>query len=101
MRMTIAQFEVTFLRTDQGGRASLVNLDKGRYSPHLVVNSGPYLGVRFLPSDLGLFVPGVPTPVEVELLYEATVDYSQLETGGSIAIVEGSRVVGWAEPRPR
>jgi hypothetical protein len=94
--MTGARFIVRFLRASEGGRLSLAHLDKGGYSPHFRVSDDRLLGVRILPPPDGPFVAEVPASVSVQFLYETDGDYSALRTGSSIAIVEDTKVIGWA-----
>ena len=93
----VKALEVTFLATAEGGRSSLPSLREGGYSPHLRPDVGPLLGIRFLRGRAGSFTANVPAFVSVELLYESTVDYSAMKSGAPIAVVEGAKVVGWAE----
>jgi hypothetical protein len=95
--MVVKELRVTFLAAAEGGRSSLASLREGGYSPHLRPDVGPLLGIRFLRGRAGSFTANVPALVAVELLYESTVDYSAMKSGAPIAVVEGAKVVGWAE----
>lgn len=83
--------EVTFLSTEQGGRRSLPAA-WGNYMPHLVVDDGEYLGVRFVSGPIPS--PGVPGLFVLELMYHPAVCYEQLQPGVSFTVREGGKVVG-------
>ncbi len=100
--------EITFLRTDEGGRvqAPTFNTD-ARYMPHVVVQSRdvraavvsadrvinePYQGVRFVegPSDFRL---GQTARFVLELMYCPEHPYADVQPGATFTVREGAKVV--------
>jgi hypothetical protein len=89
------ELEVMFLPSEQGGRNLGPALNNQRYRPHLRVPPDPsMLGVEFVDGPEGPAPFGTIVPATVRLVYEPAVSYSALQTGCSIEIVEGARVVG-------
>lgn len=94
--------EVTFFKTEEGGRAAPLRLESATpyYMPHLVVGDpkersprGRPLGVAFRRAPLTL-KPGDTATVRMDLMYHPEVDYRELAPGATFAVMEGARVVG-------
>ena len=100
--------EITFLRTDEGGRmrAPVFNV-RSRYMPHIVVQSRevrhavvdadrfcrePYLGVAFVegPSEFRL---GETASFVLELVYHPDVRYDDVRAGATFTVREGPKIV--------
>ncbi len=100
--------EITFLRTDEGGRvrAPAFNMD-WRYRPHIVIQSRdvraavidadrairePYQGVEFVeaPSDVRL---GQTARFVLELIYYPEHPYADVQPGATFTVREGAKVV--------
>jgi len=94
--------EVTFLKTEEGGRATPLRLEPGSpfYMPHLVIGdpkakspSGKLLGVAFRRAPLTLS-PGDTATVRMDLMYHPQVDYRELVPGATFTVHEGPKIVG-------
>jgi translation elongation factor EF-Tu-like GTPase len=85
------QVMIKFLPYENGGR---VQLPEGTgYAPHFVVNgSNEYLAVRFnnFPQNAKA---ETDYPIQVELMYPTTVDYSNLKKGALFEVLEGKKTV--------
>lgn len=97
------QIELCFKTTELGGRTGWVDLTSCRYRPHLVVDSGEYLGVCFVNSSPARARPGDAVIATVLLVYPG-VDYSALVPGAEFKVIEGintvaiGKVLGQQEP---
>ena len=86
------ELEVTFLAPGPGGRAHPLTING--YRPHLrVPPDNTMLGVELVGTDSVVPV-GTPISAFAKLLFATAVSYSALQTGASIEVLEGSRVVG-------
>ena len=93
-RHAYAEVEITFLDPGEGGRVQLPCLDDQQYRPHIrVPPESTMLGVEFVDGPEGPAPAGVPVFATVRFLYEPAVDYSALEVGARIELVEGNCVV--------
>lgn len=88
---------VELLATSRGGRSSSVYLRAGQWRPHLKVSaSSEPLGVAFVRGPTELF-PGSRSEAVAWLVYaDNGVDYSALQPGTVVDILEGVSVVGRA-----
>jgi translation elongation factor EF-Tu-like GTPase len=86
------EIEVRFTPTPSGGRKTSVDLTTGRYRPHLITESGEFLGVVFVQSTPAVAQPGDTAFAVVALMYPG-VDYPALVPGAGFRVVEGSHVV--------
>jgi translation elongation factor EF-Tu-like GTPase len=94
--------EVTFLKIEEGGRATPLRLEPGSpfYMPHLVIGdpkvaspAGKLLGVAFRRAPLTV-APGDTIKVRMDLMYHPQVDYRELVPGATFTVREGPRIVG-------
>ncbi len=105
----VVRASVTFLRAENGGRATMPGLSSGQYMPHVVVQPADrrspnvvrgnvlvddYLGVRFL---CGPANPRFDEPLDckLELMYHPDVNYDALREGASFTLREGGKVIGF------
>lgn len=96
-RVPRVKLAVELLPMALGGRTTGVSLREARWRPHLRVSpSSEWLGVKFVggPAEL---LPGARSEAVAELVYAETgVDYSALQPGIVVDILEGATVVGKA-----
>ena len=80
---------VTFFSKKRG---ALPNLNNGKYCPHLVIKgSEQQLGVNFIDGEDVIF----DKPIRANALpVNEDVDYSALQAGTELLIIEGGNVVG-------
>lgn len=95
--------EVTFLKTEEGGRTAPLRLEPGSpfYMPHIVIGdpkqrspAGKLLGVAFRRAPLTL-APGDTAKVRMDLMYHPQVDYRELVPGATFTVREGPRIVAY------
>jgi hypothetical protein len=92
-----AELSIHFLRTDEGGRSSPVDLSEDgpvRYRPRLRVRgSSEVLDVEVVDGPDDPVEPGTNTSVTVRWRREPEVGYNALVPGAEVELLEGSTVV--------
>lgn len=99
--------EVTFLKTEEGGRSAPLRLEPGSpfYMPHLVIGdparrdaagtkSKELLGVAFRRAPVAV-APGQTMKLLMDLMYHPQVDYRELVPGATFTVREGPRIVAY------
>ncbi|WP_284987661.1 hypothetical protein [Arthrobacter sp. fls2-241-R2A-172] len=83
--------DISLLPNSEGGRSGAIDLS-GRYTPHLRVDGGEYLGVALRSDTAVTLDPGESGLVTLDLLYD--IDYGALAPGARFEILEGNRRIG-------